>query len=120
MRSLLVVDDDDDIRETLTELLTQSGRHVFGAATGAEALQLLDGSEVPRPCLILLDWRMQPMGGQEFLTSLYMRSDVSQLPVVIVSADSEAPRVAAAPGVVATLAKPFDIDTLENLLQTYG
>ena len=120
MRSVLIVEDDADLRETLTELLTPSGRSVFAAATGADALRLLNGTDVPRPCLILLDWRMQPMAGQEFLSSIHARADVAELSVVIVSGDPAAPTTDVAPEVVATLSKPFDIATLDSLLKTYG
>ena len=120
MRSVLIVEDDDDLRQTLTELLTESGRHVSTAGSGAEALSLLDGSEVPRPCLILLDWRMQPLPGEEFLSSLHTRGDSSQLSVVIVSADPRAPSAGVVPEVVASLPKPFDVAALEGLLQVYG
>jgi CheY-like chemotaxis protein len=120
MGSVLIVDDDDDLRQTLTELLTESGRRVFAAASGVEALRLLDSSDVPRPCLILLDWLMEPMLGQDFLTSLHTRSDLAQLSVVIVSGDPHAPRAGVASEVVASLPKPFDLTVLEGLLQMYG
>jgi CheY-like chemotaxis protein len=66
--AVLVVDDDADVREALAELVATSGRPVFTAADGGEALELLDADAVPRPCLVLLDLMMAPMDGRAFHT----------------------------------------------------
>ena len=63
-RAVLVVDDDRDLRELVADVLEGSGRRVFTARDGADALQQLDRDGFPRPCLLLLDWYMAPMGGR--------------------------------------------------------
>ena len=120
MGSVLIVDDEAVVRRALTEFLTQPGRHVFAAGSGAEALRLLDGSEVPRPCLLLLDLLLRPMPGKDFLSSLQTRDDLAQLYLVIVSGDPQAPGAGVDSEVVASLPQPFDLTVLEGLLQMHG
>lgn len=62
MSSILVVDDDQDLRELYIELLRDLGHEVLGAADGLEALELAVSLE---PELILTDWRMPRMDGLE-------------------------------------------------------
>jgi CheY-like chemotaxis protein len=90
-RAVLVVDDDPDVRETLAELVSRSGRAVFTAGDGSEALSLLDAATVPRPCLVLLDLMMAPMDGRAFLEHVRARDDVEQFPVLVVSANPQTP-----------------------------
>jgi CheY-like chemotaxis protein len=63
-RSVLIVENDESLRELLTELLVQEGFQVRSASEGNEALRLLDARE--RPDEVLLAWRMPGMGGAEF------------------------------------------------------
>ncbi len=53
---------------------------MFTAHDGAEALGLLDGEVIPRPCVILLDWLTAPMSGEEFVRALDRRPDAASLP----------------------------------------
>jgi len=97
----------------MIDVLESAGRRVFSASSGPEALRRLEGDELPRPCILLLDWTMAPMDGEEFLRHLAARSDASQLPVVISTASDRG--VAGddlGPAVVAVLRKPFEIDEL--------
>ena len=71
--AVLVVDDDDDVRAAVADLVEDSGRQAFTARDGGEALRKLDTDSIPRPCLVLLDWIMNPMSGEEFLTQLNTR-----------------------------------------------
>ena len=87
--TLLVIEDDADIRESLIDLLKDAGHAVFTAGDGTEALRMLDAGAIPRPCLVLLDWLMKPMSGQQFLESIQDRSDAADLRVLIVSAATD-------------------------------
>jgi CheY-like chemotaxis protein len=82
----LVIDDDQDFLETVADLIRETGRLVFTAPGAAEALQLLDSAAVPRPCLVLLDWVMEPSSGAVFLQRLAARA-VRDVSVVIMSGD---------------------------------
>jgi CheY-like chemotaxis protein len=81
---VLVVDDDDDIRESLEVLLRLHGYHVATAADGAEALARLQASG-SRPCLILLDLMMPGMNGFELRNALNANASLADIPVVVIT-----------------------------------
>jgi len=107
--SVLVVDDELDIRETIRDILEIEGYHVCCAANGKEALDVL--SEV-RPGLILLDLMMPVMSGYELLQQLRERDDLSSIPVTVVSAVGDRAVVRGAE----VLKKPVDLDVLLHLV----
>jgi CheY-like chemotaxis protein len=81
---------------------------VSRARHGLEALEQVDSS---RPDVILLDLMMPVMDGVAFSQALRQRPRVSDIPIVVISADGN-PQRAAAVGAAGYLAKPFDIDAL--------
>jgi CheY-like chemotaxis protein len=83
--AILVVDDDDDIREVVQEVLRAEGHETQGAANGEEAVRLLQ-SGLDRPELILLDLAMPVMDGWDFLLWLDDDAILRQTPVAIMSA----------------------------------
>src|SRR3954470_23412003 len=83
--SILVVDDDDDIREAIKEVLEHEGYSATGASNGHEALQALARGEV-RPSLILLDLMMPEMDGWEFLRRIDDEPGLHRIPVALMSA----------------------------------
>src|SRR5579872_3793802 len=109
-RSVLIVDDDDAIREVVAEVLRDEGYGVVCAANGAQALEVL-GVE-PLPNLILLDLMMPVMSGWELLEHLQESDRMSSIPVVVVSA-------MAAPGVSEHLSKPIALDVLLETVQRW-
>lgn len=84
MPYVLVVDDDEDIREGLAFLLADEGYRVKTAVHGANALDVL--STNGHPCLILLDMMMPVMDGAELLNHLRSDPDTARIAVVVVSA----------------------------------
>jgi len=101
---VLVVDDDEGIRETLCELVELAGCSARGAANGAEALKMLtDGL----PCLVILDLIMPVMTGLEFLDALRKDPCFASVPVVISTSAPER-----APAGVPVIPKPIDIDSV--------
>jgi DNA-binding response OmpR family regulator len=83
--NVLVVDDDDDLRETLAALLSASGHHVAVAANGEVALRwLANTSELPD--VILLDWMMPRMDGLEFRKRQRQDARLAAIPVVLMTA----------------------------------
>ncbi len=118
-RAVLVVEDDQDVRLIIAEAIADTGRQVFTAQDGTEALRLLDSPDVPRPCLILLDWTMAPMGGAAFLEQLKGRNDFDQLPILVTSGSPSGPSGSVFPGVVGTLQKPFDLQDLLAVLDEH-
>ena len=114
--TVLVIDDDEDVRETMADLVQQLGRVVFAATDGLHALQLLEDDVIPRHCLILLDWAMAPMNGEEFLQRLTERGEASDFRVFIMSASKDVPFL---PGVLGTIRKPFRLEELDAVLEEY-
>jgi CheY-like chemotaxis protein len=105
---VLVVDDDPDILDAICDILEAEGYGVSRARHGLEALEQVDSS---RPDVILLDLMMPVMDGVAFSQALRQRPRVSDIPIVVISADGN-PQRATAVGAVGYLAKPFDIDAL--------
>jgi CheY-like chemotaxis protein len=106
---VLVVDDEEGIRETLREIIEMLGCTALTAADGAEALALL---ETHRPSLILLDLLMPVMTGYELLALLRCDERFSGVHIVI---STSAP--AQAPAGVPILPKPIDIERLWRCLR---
>jgi CheY-like chemotaxis protein len=81
---VLVVEDDDDVREALLLLLDNEGVHAVGAADGRDALDRIKAGF--RPSLILLDLMMPVMDGERFLRARKADPELASIPVVVVSA----------------------------------
>jgi CheY-like chemotaxis protein len=107
--TVLVVDDDPGIRESVTEVLTGEGYRVLQAGDGAEALEHL--AHLAERCVVLLDLAMPRMNGLEFLAELSRRGPVARTPVLVMSANAH-PGELDHPQVVALLRKPFELDEL--------
>jgi CheY-like chemotaxis protein len=112
MATILIVDDEFSLVDSITEVLQWEGHRVLAASHGAEGLEVLEGE---RPDLILLDQMMPVLGGIEMLGRL--RADVRHHDLVVVLM-SAAP-LRSVPGLSweGFLRKPFDVGTL---LQTVG
>lgn len=81
--TLLVVDDNPDIRDTLAIALNDHGYRVTGAPNGKVALELLE--EGLRPDMIILDLNMPEMSGWELLAVLDARPDLCGIEVLVLS-----------------------------------
>src|SRR5690606_13804277 len=83
---ILVVEDDQDIRESVVEILEDEGHRVSAAADGREALERLQRAQ-PRPDLILLDLMMPVMNGFQFREEQLKRPELAGIPVVVDTPD---------------------------------
>lgn len=113
-QSILVVEDDEDIRSALIELLESEGYEAHEASNGKEALDTLH--EIPKPCLVLLDMMMPIMNGRQFLDEVMKDSKLAPIPVLIVSAVADKTNTE---GSVGFLKKPIDIDVILKLVSQY-
>jgi CheY-like chemotaxis protein len=113
---ILIVDDDTDTRETLTDVLGDEGYSVVGAADGLEALELLR-SVTPR--LILLDLNMPSMDGQSFRERQLRTPPLASIPTVALSAVSQLPERVGHLTFDEVLTKPVDLDALLALVERY-
>ena len=106
---VLVVEDDNDIREALVEILRAEGYRVCGAADGREGLERLRSE---RPMLVLLDLMMPVMNGWQFRREQQLDPDVADIPVVVISADVAAPLEGMRLGARAVMQKPIELREL--------
>lgn len=105
---ILIVEDDPDLRETLRDVLQELGYEVSSAKDGLDALQqLLAGRH--RPNLILLDLQMPNMDGAAFRTEQLKRGELADIPVAVLSGDSDAHSKAAELHTAACLQKPLKL-----------
>jgi CheY-like chemotaxis protein len=107
-KQILIVDDDQEIREMLEITLADEGYDVLSAGDGAAALSLLEHS---RPGLILLDMRMPVLDGWGFARA-YAGRPGPHAPIVVMTAAVDATRWAREVSARAAVAKPFDLNRL--------
>ena len=110
---VLVLEDEEDARAFLTQILEFEGFTVVALSNGAEAVDYLARSEVP--CLILLDIRMPVMDGRQFRASMLQDPRLANIPVVIVTALD--PSAAAGMSALRVFTKPVDVDALLNVVR---
>lgn len=116
----LVVDDSRSMRAIIGKLLKELGFDVEEAESGVEALEALNRN--PTYDLMLLDWNMPHMDGFELLRRLRMEARFEDLPVMMVTTESEFSQVEVALGAGANeyLMKPFDRHALLQKLMLIG
>ena len=115
--SILVIDDDPDMREILTEILAEEGYRVTGARNGREALEYLRNET--RPSLILLDIMMPEMDGWRFRREQQKQPELASIPVVLLSAHGSVRDAALALGAADYLRKPLRVETLLEVAERY-
>lgn len=115
---VLVVDDDADIREMISQALELEGWQVTGAANGEEALRA--ARQGPRPDVILLDLMMPVMNGWQFMEAQRQDAALATIPVVLISGDERLNEKAAQARVAGFLKKPMDLDELLDTVERHG
>src|SRR5512143_581967 len=113
MISVLVVDDERDIREAVAEVLKDEGYEVIDARDGAEALLQL---RAHHPAVVLLDLMMPGMNGWEFCAARKREPELDAIPVIVISALGQVSGIDAA----AFLQKPFELDALVSAVRRYA
>lgn len=111
--SILVIDDDDDVRSLLEEGLSIAGYEVRAAANGATGLAMMGCSQ---PDLLLIDYLMPGLNGAEVVKQARERG--FDMPVIFATGYANTRALDAATGLKATvLAKPFSLDDLQQAIQ---
>ena len=110
--NVLVVDDQEVIRDTLQTALDDEGFTVETAANGQEALEILGRW---KPCVVLLDLMMPVMDGWAFCAEQRRSGDTT--PVVLLSAAGELADEAKTLCAAGFIAKPFDIDHVISAIE---
>ena len=111
-RTILVIEDDEEIRELLAEFLIEEGYPVVTASDGLKGLDVLPS--IDRPGLVLLDRRMPVLDGSQFMATLRDRGGLESLAVFVISGLNDRPL----PGTCGVIRKPFDLGELLNVVRT--
>jgi CheY-like chemotaxis protein len=113
---IITVEDDPDIRELVANILEDDGYEVHAYENGRLAIDAL--KESPEASLILLDWMMPVMSGDEFLVArCYLPENVAKAPVVVISAFQQITRPTV--GVKAFVNKPFHMKKLLEIVHQH-
>lgn len=107
--AVLIVDDDELIRDTLRELVEMTGCTALLASNGRDALKVMASR---RPCLVILDLLMPVMTGSELIEEMRKEPALSGIPVVV---STSAPH--RAPAGVPVVKKPVDIDVIVDWMR---
>jgi CheY-like chemotaxis protein len=121
MRRILIIDDEDDIREVAAlSLESVAGWSVFTACSGAEGIR---AAHMEQPDAILMDVMMPSMDGPTTFREMQRWPEIAKIPVVLLTAKVQGvdQRRFAGLGVAGVLFKPFDPLTLaEQMATTLG
>jgi CheY-like chemotaxis protein len=113
---VLVIEDEDSLREVIEVLVSIEGCEVKSAANGAQALDILVDW---KPDLILLDLYMPGMSGREFVQN-YRAGPAPHAPIIVLSGTSESPSDLQELGCAGWLPKPFNVDELLAVVAQYA
>jgi CheY-like chemotaxis protein len=114
---VLVIEDDENIRETLGIILRSEGLDVQVAPDGIQALALLRGEFFPS--LILVDLMMPNMDGETFIARLKEDPELCRLPVVIMSGHNEVREKALRLSAEAFLVKPVGMEEVLSVVRQF-
>ena len=112
---VLVVDDDDDVREVVRRVLDRDGYQVLEARTGAEGVKL---AVAETPKLILMDISMPDMDGYEATRQINGDPSLASIPVIFITGRSAAEDngQSFASGAVSYICKPFTAQQLKDVV----
>ena len=113
---VMIVEDDADVREILSEIVADQGFCAVSASNGRDALDELRAAPSP-PCVILLDMMMPVMDGWQFRAEQRRDPALGGIPVVVLSAHADASEAAESMHAAAFLGKPVDLDRLLEVIR---
>jgi len=110
--TILIVDDERDIRDSLKEFFEEEGFGVVTASNGAEALEALQSGDLP--CVVILDLLMPFVSGNEVYEEMQRTPRLAGVPVVVSTSDPSR-----APSGVLIMKKPVDLGRLLSAVEQY-
>jgi two-component system, chemotaxis family, chemotaxis protein CheY len=116
--TVLVVDDDAEVRELLCVALTSEGYHVASVSNGREAMHHLRSHA--DACIILLDLILPVMDGAHFRTAQLQDRSLAWIPLIVMSGTVDADRRARELGARRLVRKPLDLDEVKQALRYVG
>ncbi len=115
-KNILVCEDDEGISELAQIVLEGKG---YNVTILNESNDIYTKIEEVNPSLILLDLWMPGLTGDEIARHLKANARTRDIPIVFISANKDTERIARQAGANAFLAKPFDIEALENIVDEH-
>ena len=115
--TIVLIEDDEDIREVVAEVLRTEGYTIFSAADGGEGLALIRALGAKVVSLVLLDFMMPVLDGSQVLAVLKGDPALAPIPVIVVSAASRQPLATGFRGIAAWLAKPVEMHDLLGVVR---
>jgi CheY-like chemotaxis protein len=116
--SILIVDDDADVRELLRVALETEGYRVACAANGRDALNHLRSHD--ETCVIVLDLLLPVMDGRQFRRAQLRDRSLAWIPVVLMSGSTDPERAGRELGARRLVRKPLDLDEVKQALSSIG
>jgi CheY-like chemotaxis protein len=113
-KTILLVEDDLEIRDVMQDLLEEQGYDVVPAANGKQAIDYLTLDEA-RPDLMILDLMTPIVTGWQVLQTVRQQPTLAELPVIVISAS----RTDRPSGAAAFLRKPFRLDKFFETVRHY-
>lgn len=113
---VFLIEDDQDIRSSIIEVLEDEGIPIDWATNGEEAMQKLLAAK-SKPSLILLDLRLPVKDGFQFRSEQLSNPQLADIPVVVISADGRLEEKTESLGISGLLRKPVDIEQLVNTVR---
>jgi two-component system chemotaxis response regulator CheY len=116
--TVLIVDDDGDLRGALRDALIEEGFRVGGVENGRQAIDVLKAGA--RPSVILLDLHTPEMDGLEFRRRQILDPTIARIPVVVLTGDLEKEEEAKRLGVAFYLKKPVPFPQLVGIVAHFA
>jgi DNA-binding NtrC family response regulator len=114
MATILLLDDDDDMRDVMSDMLRMEGHEVRTGRNGIEGLQALD---VEFPQVVITDLEMPVLDGYGMVYRLFVENlGRENIPIIVISGAAVLPHIAQALGTPYFLPKPFTLEALLALI----
>lgn len=117
-KSILIVEDDFDIRQSMSDILEDLGYKVFSASNGRAGIDHLQKMD-ELPGVVILDLMMPVLDGFGFRKEQVKDKRLSSVPTILLSADSRLPEKAKDIGFEEFIKKPIDLDHLLSIAEKY-
>lgn len=112
MRNILIIEDDNAIRDAMASVLELEGYSTVLASNGKQGMEMIKAGHVPD--IILLDMMMPIMSGWDFLDFIRANEETSQIPIIVVSAYGE---IAKSVRPHAVVPKPVQVNSLLETIE---
>ncbi len=115
--TILFCDDDEGILDVVSIILSDKGYNVEALL---DSRKVYNQIRVSKPMLIILDLWMPNLSGEEITRELKKNKATQNIPVIILSASKDTPKIAKKIGADNFISKPFDISVLEEMVAKYA